>query len=80
MQDSMVALILSKMKYIQKPDYYNKSIINNSKFIIVKEFMESITMACDGIGKNFRIEYDKSTLPPLFQIVPSQKIAWKTVN
>lgn len=63
--------------YQQKPDYYSKSVINKSKFIVVKEFMESITTACDGIGKNFRLEYDKSTLPPIFQIVPSQRIAWK---
>ena len=66
--------------YQQKPDIYSKSIINKSKFIVVKEFMESITTACDEIGNNFRIEYDNSTLPPLVQIVPSQEITWKTVN
>ncbi len=66
--------------YQQKPDYYDKSIINKSKFIVVIEFVESITTTCDEIGNNFRIEYDNSTLLPLFQIVASQKITWKTVN
>jgi hypothetical protein len=66
--------------YQQTPDYYDKSSLNMNKFILIKDYVDFITKACDSIGANFRIEFDKSTLQPSYQIVPSQKIAWKIVK
>jgi hypothetical protein len=66
--------------YQQTPNYYDKSFLNMNKFILIKDYVDFITKACDSIGENFRIEFDKSTLQPSYQIVPSQKIAWKIVK
>lgn len=63
--------------YQQPPGYYDKALLDKGRFVLVKEYIDMITAACDEIGKDFRIEFDKSTLSPVSQIVSSKKIAWK---
>jgi hypothetical protein len=66
--------------YQQAPDYYDKTKLNLVKFILIEDYVNMITLACDEFGENFRIEFEKSTLQPSSQVVPSQKIAWKIVK
>ena len=66
--------------YQQAPNYYDKTTLNLAKFILIEDYVNMITQICDGIGENFRIEFDKSTVQPSSQVVPSQKIGWKIVK
>ena len=66
--------------YQQTPDYYDKTTLNLGRFILIEDYVNMITQACDDFGETFRIEFDKSTLPPSSQVVSSQKIAWKIVK
>lgn len=66
--------------YQQTPNYYSKTTLNLAKFILIEDYVNMITQVCDGIGENFRIEFDKSTLRPSSQVISSQKIAWKIVK
>ena len=66
--------------YQQAPDYYDRTKLNLSQFILIEDYVNMITHACDEFGENFRIEFDKSTLHPTSQVVPSKKIAWKIVK
>jgi hypothetical protein len=50
---------------------------DETKFIVLKDYVDLITEACDSIGINFRKEFDNSTIPYTGQIVPYQKIIWK---
>jgi hypothetical protein len=45
-------------------------------FILIKEFADSVTGACDAVGKNFRDEFDKSTRPCEYQVMPFKEIVW----
>jgi hypothetical protein len=66
--------------YQQAPHYYDKSTLNLTKYILIEDYVNMITQTCDGFGENFRTEFEKSTLQPSSQVVPSQKIAWKIVK
>jgi hypothetical protein len=48
-------------------------------YVLVQEYIDFITLACDSIGRNFRTEFDKSTTPPAIQVVPYRQIVWKKV-
>lgn len=63
--------------YEHFPDHQYKSSSDVKKYILVKDYVDLITKACDSIGKNFRAEFDKSTCPPSSQIVAYEKIVWK---
>jgi hypothetical protein len=54
----------------------DKSMADN-KYILIKDYMDFITSICDSMGKNYRTEFDKSTVAPTSQIVPYEKIVWK---
>ncbi|MGA2533833.1 MAG: gamma-glutamylcyclotransferase family protein [Candidatus Aminicenantales bacterium] len=43
-------------------------------YVLIKEFVDSVTGACDAIGKNFRDEFDKSTRPCAYQVVSYKEI------
>jgi hypothetical protein len=66
--------------YLQAPNYYDKTKLNLAKFILIEDYVNMITKACDGMGENFRIEFDRSTVKPSSQVVPSQKVAWRIVK
>jgi len=46
-------------------------------YILIKEFVDLVTGACDAIGKNFRGEFDKSTRPFAYQVVSFKKVIWE---
>jgi hypothetical protein len=66
--------------YQHFPDSQHESSSDGKGYILVKEYVDFITQACDSIGRNFRTEFDKSTNPPTTQIVPYKQIIWKKVT
>lgn len=46
-------------------------------YIAVREFIDMVAGACDAIGKDFRIEFDKSTRACGYPVVPYEKITWE---
>jgi hypothetical protein len=44
--------------------------------ILIKEFLDSVTGACDLRGKDFRNDFDKSTRPCAFPVVSYKDIVW----
>jgi hypothetical protein len=42
--------------------------------ILMKEFRDSVTAACDARGEDFRAEFDRSTKPCAFPVVPVKDI------
>ena len=46
-------------------------------YVLIKEFVDMVTSACDALGKNFRDEFDKSMWPCKYEIVPSKDIVWE---
>ena len=49
----------------------------NSVYILIKEFQDMVTGACDAVGKSFRDEFDSSTRPCTFDIVSYKDIIWE---
>jgi hypothetical protein len=49
-------------------------------YILIKEFVDLVTGACDAVGKNFRDEFGKSTRPCEYQVVPYKEIVWEKVK
>ena len=47
------------------------------KYLLIKEYVDQVTAACDGIGKEFRAEFERSTRPVAFPIVSFQAIIWE---
>lgn len=46
-------------------------------YLLIKEFADLVTGACDAIGKDFRDEFDKSTRPCVYQVVSYKEIVWE---
>lgn len=46
-------------------------------FILIKEFLDLVTGACDLRGKDFRDEFDKSTKPHAFPVISYKDIVWE---
>lgn len=59
------------------PERTDGSPAQKGTYILIKEFLDSVTGACDALGKNFRDEFDKSTRPCLYQVVPYKEIVWE---
>lgn len=45
-------------------------------YVLIKEFLDLVTGACDARGKDFRNEFDKSTSPCAYPIVSYKDIIW----
>jgi hypothetical protein len=45
--------------------------------ILIKEFFDLVTGACDSRGKDFRDEFDKSTRPCAFPVLSYKNIVWE---
>jgi hypothetical protein len=45
-------------------------------YILIKEFLDSVTNACDSRGKDFRKEFDRTTKPCEYEVVPFKNIIW----
>ena len=46
-------------------------------YILIKEFLDLVTGACDVRGKAFRNEFDKSTKPHAFPVLSYKNIVWE---
>jgi hypothetical protein len=46
-------------------------------YILIKEFLDLVTGACDARGKDFRNEFDKSTRPCAFPVLSYKNIVWE---
>ena len=46
-------------------------------YILIKEFLDLVTGACDSRGKDFRNEFDKSTKPYAFPVLSYKDIVWE---
>jgi hypothetical protein len=45
-------------------------------YILIKEYLELVTNACDSRGKDFRKEFDRTTRPCEYEVVPFKNIIW----
>ncbi len=59
------------------PERTDGSSTKMGTYILIKEFVDMVTSACDAIGKNFRDEFDKSTRPCVYQVVSYKEIVWE---
>ena len=59
------------------PEGTDGSSAQKGTYILIKEFGDSVTSACDAIGKSFRDEFDKSTRPCAYRVVPYKEIVWE---
>mgnify|MGYP001047147280 CR=1 FL=1 len=50
---------------------------NNSVYILIKEFRDMVTGACDAVGMSFREEFDTSTRPCPYEVVSYKDIIWE---
>jgi len=59
------------------PGLTDGSSADNATYILIKEFGDLLASACDAIGKNFREEFDKSTRPCVYPVLPYKEIVWE---
>jgi hypothetical protein len=59
------------------PEHPDTAAADPGKYILVKEYLDQVTKACDGIGKNFRAEFDRSTRPVAYRVVSFMNLIWK---
>lgn len=59
------------------PGNLDRSSYDKGTYIAIKEYIDMVASACDGTGKDFRSEFDKTTRPCAYQIVPLEKITWE---
>jgi hypothetical protein len=59
------------------PGHPDRSSPDKGTYIVIKEFVDLVASACDGIGKDFHSEFDKTTRPCVYQVVPLEKIIWE---
>jgi hypothetical protein len=53
------------------------SAADKGTFILIKEFFDLVTAACDAKGKDFRTEFDRSTQPHAFPVLSLKDIVWE---
>jgi hypothetical protein len=66
--------------YEALPGRTDGSSAQKGTYILIKEFVDTVTGACDAIGKDFRDEFDKSTRPCDYQLVSYKEIVWEKVK
>ncbi len=59
------------------PEHPSTAATNPKEFILVKDYIDQVTRACDAISEGFRAEFEKSTRPIAYRIVPFKDIVWK---
>ncbi len=45
-------------------------------YILIKGFLDMVTNACDSRGEDFRKEFDRTTRPCEYEVVPFENIIW----
>ena len=66
--------------YVGLPDHQEKSAPDPKRYILFKEYLDQVTSACDRIGKTFKAEFEASTRPIGYAIVPFAKVVWEKVQ
>jgi hypothetical protein len=59
------------------PERADGSSTKKGTYILIKEFVDLVTGACDAIGKNFRDQFDKSTRPCQYEVMSYKNIIWE---
>ena len=54
--------------------------LDKGTYILIKEFLDEVTRACDTRGKIFRDEFDKSTTMCTYPVVSFKDIIWEKLN
>ena len=49
-------------------------------YILIKEFFDMVNEACDSRGEDFRKEFDRTTKPCEYEVVPYENIIWGKDN
>jgi len=49
-------------------------------YILIKEFFDMVNEACDSRGEDFRKEFDRTTRPCEYEVVPYENIIWEKDN
>lgn len=60
------------------PEHPSTAAADPKEYIIVKDYIDQVTRACDVIGETFGAEFKKSTRPIAYRIVPFKDIIWKS--
>jgi hypothetical protein len=60
------------------PNQPDTAATDPKEYILVKEYVDQVTRLCDAIGESFRTEFEKSTRPLAYRIVPFKDIIWKS--
>jgi hypothetical protein len=66
--------------YVGFPDRQEKSAPAPGRYILFKEYLDQVTGACDRLGKTFRAEFDESTRPTAYPIVPFANVVWEKIR
>jgi hypothetical protein len=59
------------------PEHPATAAADAEKYILIKEYVDQVTAACDGMGKEFRAEFESSTRPVAYPVVSFQAIIWE---
>ncbi|MCJ7485414.1 MAG: hypothetical protein MUQ25_04515 [Candidatus Aminicenantes bacterium] len=59
------------------PGRTDRSSSEKVTYILIKEFADMVTGACDAIGRDFRDEFDNSTMPCAYQVMSYKEIVWE---
>ncbi len=59
---------------------YTEGTVPKGTYVLIQEFVDSVIGACDGLGRTFRDDFDRSTTPNNFQVVPVKRIIWEKVE
>jgi hypothetical protein len=63
--------------YVGLPGSPVASSADKGTYILIKEFLDLVTGACNLRGKDFRDEFDKSTRPCAFPVLSYRNIVWE---
>lgn len=56
---------------------YTEGAAPKGTYVLIQEFVDSVTGACDALGKPFRDGFDRSTRPNAYRVVSYKNIIWE---
>ena len=59
------------------PGHPDTAAADAGKYVLIREYVDQVTAACDGIGKEFRAEFDRSTRPIAHPVISFLAIKWE---
>ena len=59
------------------PEHPDTAAADPGKYIIIKEYVDQVIAACDGIGREYSAEFESSTRPVAYPVVSFQTIIWE---